>query len=88
MDKVICFDLDGTLWDTSESTYKAVNDYLKLNGYFFRVDLEVIVSNMGNEFEVCARNYFPNLELEEAKELLKNIFLFHKLFLFLSFQLV
>ena len=77
MNKMICFDLDGTLWDTAESTYKAVNNYLKLHGYFFRVDLETIAVNMGNEFEVCAKNYFPNLEIEEACNVLRETFVFH-----------
>ena len=74
MKNMIVFDLDGTLWDASDSTYEIVNDYLKENGYSFKVSKEVIIENMGYEFDVCARNYFPKLDTKEAMELLDKIY--------------
>lgn len=74
MKNMIIFDLDGTLWDTADATYKIVNDYLKENGYPFQVSREVIVDNMGYEFDTCAERYFPKLKEKEAKELLAKIY--------------
>ena len=74
MKNMIVFDLDGTLWDTSDITYKIVNDYLKKNHYNFEVSEEVIIENMGYEFDVCAEHYFPKMEKKKALELLTNIY--------------
>ena len=73
MKNMIVLDLDGTLWDTSDATYKVVNDYLKNNNYSFEVSREVIVENMGFEFDICAEHYFPKLEKKDALELLTKI---------------
>ncbi len=73
MKNIIVFDLDGTLWDTADATYKVVNDYLKNNNYSFGVSKDVIVENMGFEFDVCAEHYFPKLDKKEALELLTKI---------------
>lgn len=74
MKNMIIFDLDGTLWDTAEATYKIVNDYLKENGYSFEVSQDVIIENMGFEFDVCAEHYFPKLDKKEALMLLDKIY--------------
>ena len=74
MKNMIIFDLDGTLWDTADATFKIVNDYLKENGYSFNVSKDVIVENMGYEFDVCAEHYFPKLEKKKALELLDKIY--------------
>ena len=74
MKNMIVFDLDGTLWDTSDSIYQLVNNYLKENGYTFEVSKDVIIENMGYEFDICAHNYFPKLEKKEAMELLDKIY--------------
>ena len=74
MNKMILFDLDGTLWDTLEATYYVVNRYLKDKGEFYRVDRSIIEENMGNEFSVCAKNYFPHLLKEESNDLLAKIY--------------
>ena len=74
MKNMIIFDLDGTLWDTSEDTYIIVNDYLKKNNYNFTVDKDVIVNNMGYEIDVCAEHFFPKLEKKEAIALLEKIY--------------
>lgn len=74
MKKMICFDLDGTLWDTASSTYQCVNEYLLQNHYSFQVSFDTISSNMGNAMDVCARSYFPLLPIDQAKELLQKTF--------------
>lgn len=74
MKNMILFDLDGTLWDTADATYDIVNNYLKDNGYSFRVEKDVIVNNMGFEFDVCAERYFPKLSKKDALELLTKIY--------------
>ena len=74
MRNMIIFDLDGTLWDTADATYEIVNNYLKDNGYSYTVDKEVIVNNMGFEFDVCAERYFPKLDKKDALELLTKIY--------------
>ncbi len=74
MKDMILFDLDGTLWDTADSTYKVVNDYLKKNNYDFEVSKDVIVDNMGFEFDVCAERYFPKLDKKDALDLLNKIY--------------
>ena len=74
MKNMIIFDLDGTLWDTADATYQIVNDYLKNNNYSFEVSRDVIVENMGYEFDVCAEHYFPKLEKKDALELLEKIY--------------
>ena len=74
MKNMILFDLDGTLWDTADATYKIVNDYLKENNYKFEVSKDVIVNNMGFEFDVCAERYFPKLDKKEALDLLTKIY--------------
>ena len=74
MKNMIIFDLDGTLWDTADATYKIVNDYLKKNGYPYEVSRDVIVKNMGFEFDVCAERYFPKLEKKDALLLLEKIY--------------
>ncbi|MBP5678401.1 MAG: HAD family hydrolase [Bacilli bacterium] len=74
MKNMIIFDLDGTLWDPADETCRVVNDYLKENGYPFEVSRDVIVDNMGYEFDVCAERYFPQLEEKEAHQLLEKIY--------------
>ena len=74
MRNMILFDLDGTLWDTADKTYEIVNKYLKDNGYSYTVEKDVIVNNMGFEFDVCAERYFPKLNKKDALELLTKIY--------------
>lgn len=74
MKNMIIFDLDGTLWDTADATYEIVNQYLKDHGYAMQVSKEVIVENMGYEFDTCAERYFPKLDKKEALMLLDKIY--------------
>jgi phosphoglycolate phosphatase len=74
MEKIILFDLDGTLWDTSICTYQFVKDYLEENNYPYEVSLETVKKNMGNNLSGCAEGYFPQVEKNTREELLLKIF--------------
>lgn len=68
--EMVVFDLDGTLWNSDETTFKSVNEYLKLNNYDFEVSLETVKSTMGCTFDDTAYRFFPTLDKEERNELL------------------
>ena len=67
---MVVFDLDGTLWSSDETTYKSVNEYLKLNNYDLEVSFETVKETMGCTFDDTAAKFFPGLEKEERNDLL------------------
>ena len=68
----IIFDLDGTLWEVTDETYKSVNEVAKKYN-LKEVDMNTIHSVFGlNKIEV-AKLYFPYLELEKSMELMDEI---------------
>ena len=70
MDKIgIIFDLDGTLWDTVKTTYKAANDIAKENN-LKEVTVETVINGMGKVKEYNAKNYYPEVELDKGLKLL------------------
>ena len=69
MNKAIIFDLDGTLWETIDSTYTAINEVAKKYNYK-EVSKELVCSNYGNNKVESAKLFFPYLEQEEAFKLL------------------
>ena len=73
MEEIIFMDLDGTLWDTSEATYRVCNEILKEKG-LPKVTKETIEKSMGHPFSECVRRYFPKKEEKEATLLLKEIY--------------
>lgn len=66
--KGVIFDLDGTLWEVTNTTYESVNEIVKRHN-LKEVSLETIHSVFGLNREEVARLYFPYLELEEALKL-------------------
>lgn len=68
----IIFDLDGTLWDTFDSTKKSCDKITKTEK-IDSISEKTIKSCMGLSFEECAHMYFPNLSKEKSEILLKNI---------------
>ena len=45
MEKLILFDLDGTLWDTCQCTYEFIKDYLEKNNLPYEVSKETVINN-------------------------------------------
>lgn len=69
----ILFDLDGTLWETSKSTYDSANEIAK-KYHLKEISMETVNRCMGLGFEDCARNYIPDLDIEEAKKIMLEMF--------------
>ena len=71
--EMIIFDLDGTLWNTEECTYKSVNEVLKKYNIDEEISIEKVRSAMGTTFSETAENYMPYLKKEDREELLQEI---------------
>lgn len=69
----ILFDLDGTLWNASYSTYVGANEIAQ-KYHIKEISMETVNRCMGLGFEDCARNYMPYLDIEEAKKILLEMF--------------
>lgn len=65
----LLFDLDGTLWDTSITTFEAAKTILHDD----IISMETIKKSMGKTKDENAKLYFPNLNKEEAFVLLDEI---------------
>ena len=71
--KMIIFDLDGTLWETMETTCKSANEIMKKHNINHEITKETVSNTMGCNFEEAAKNYMPNIEREERLLLMKEI---------------
>lgn len=72
MKNSVIFDLDGTLWEVIESTYKSVN--IIANKYNLKeISKETICKVFGLNKEESAKLYFPHMELNEAIRLTDEI---------------
>ena len=69
MSKAIIFDLDGTLWETIDSTWSAINEIAKKYNQA-EISKDLVMKNYGNNKVESAKLFFPNLEQEEAFKLL------------------
>lgn len=67
----ILFDLDGTLWDATESITDSWNDILEKRDYDFRLTKEQVVKEMGKVMEDIADSLFPMIEVPERYDLLQ-----------------
>ena len=68
----IIFDLDGTLWEVIDSTYKSVNEICEK----YRLDSvskDVVCSCFGLDKYETARSYFPNMNVDNSLKLLVEI---------------
>ena len=63
---VIIFDMDGTLWNTSESTLKAANNVARRHDDIKEFSMETIQKGMGLNAVENAYNYMPYLDQEKA----------------------
>jgi phosphoglycolate phosphatase len=71
MKKGILFDLDGTLWDSSEGVTASWNTALTRLCRPERVTLEQIHGLMGKTMDVIARECFSQVSWEKAQEILE-----------------
>ena len=70
--KSIIFDLDGTLWDTTNQTYISFNNTLKKYGYD-EVTKEKVSNNFGNNKQQTINHFFPTLSSDVANKLIDEI---------------
>ena len=66
----IYFDLDGTLWDTTDVTYEAANKIAEKYN-LEKISKETIDACMGTTKEECAALLYPNFPPEQALEYLE-----------------
>ena len=72
MKNSIIFDLDGTLWEVIESTYKSAN--IIANKYNLKeISKDTICKVFGLNREESAKLYFPYMELNESTKLIDEI---------------
>lgn len=72
MKKGIIFDLDGTLWEVTNITYKSVNEIAQKYN-LEEVKIETICSVFGCNKRESAKLYFPYLDLKESLKLMDEI---------------
>lgn len=71
MNKAVIFDLDGTLWDSSEAITKAYNETLiNYSETSFRLNPQLLKSQMGKTAEEIARVFFKDVDYSKALELM------------------
>lgn len=68
----IIFDLDGTLWEVADTTYKSVNEITRKYN-LEEVTKETVCGTFGMNREEAAQNYFPHFKLDEALKLIDEI---------------
>lgn len=66
----IYFDLDGTLWETTDTVYEATQEITK-KYHLPEVTKEQVAQGMGKTKDECADIYYPNENHERALELLE-----------------
>lgn len=71
---MLIFDLDGTLWETTDISYETIKEVMKEHNITCEITRETIMKTMGCTYEQAAKNYFPDFE-EEKRFKLFDIFL-------------
>ncbi len=72
--KAIIFDLDGTLWDTSDTVVRIWNEVLSVKCPKFHMTKEIMASLMGKNKAQFMDDFFVGIEKEEAERLITEIF--------------
>lgn len=70
MVKIVIFDLDGTMWDSSKAVTEAYNRGLERQGYSMRLTLEDIRSAMGKTMTEIAHMFFDSIDPENAEKIM------------------
>lgn len=73
MVEMILFDMDGTLWDTVNTTVKAVKIISEKYEDVKEISEEIVTKSMGLGFSDVAKNYMPYLEKDRREAVLKEI---------------
>ena len=71
---MLIFDLDGTLWETTDTTYETIKEVVKEYNIPYEITRETVTKTMGCTYEQSAKNYFPDYE-EEKRYKMFDIFL-------------
>ena len=70
--KAILFDLDGTLWDVTDETYKSVNSVAAKHN-LGAISKNVVRSVFGCNRVEAAQIYFPNVDFKDSINLMEEI---------------
>lgn len=73
--KAIIFDLDGTLWDTSDTVVRIWNEVLSKKCPKLKMTKEIMSSLMGKNKAQFMDDFFIGVEKHEAESLISEIFL-------------
>lgn len=65
MRKAVIFDLDGTLWEVIDTTYKTVNEIAD-KYHLKKISRETVCSSFGLDKEGVAKSFFPDVNLSDA----------------------
>ena len=72
--KAIIFDLDGTLWDTSDTVVRIWNEVLSVKCPKLKMSKEIMSSLMGKNKAQFTDEFFVGVEKDEAESLINEIF--------------
>ena len=72
--KAIIFDLDGTLWDTSDTVVRIWNEVLSVKCPSLKMTKEIMASLMGKNKAQFMDDFFVGVEKSEAEKLITEIF--------------
>ena len=72
--KTIIFDLDGTLWDTSDTVVRIWNEVLSVKCPKLKMSKEIMSSLMGKNKAQFTDEFFVGVEKDEAESLINEIF--------------
>ena len=64
----LIFDLDGTLWDTRNETFEAINEIAKKND-IKEISKDLIEKSMGHNNSEIAEMYMPRLDKKSREEI-------------------
>lgn len=72
--KAVIFDLDGTLWDTSDIVVEKWNDVLSKKCPQLKMTKEIMASLMGKNKAQFVDDFFVGVDKQEAESLINEIF--------------
>lgn len=72
--KAVIFDLDGTLWDTSDTVVDIWNSVLSVKCPTHKMNKQVMASLMGKNQAGFVNDFFAGVEKDRANEIIKEIF--------------